>query len=332
MRRAAAKANNARIGVLLPTRDVVVADGDPRQLVEMAVEAEALGYDSVWAGESVVARPRYDPVTVLAAAAVTTSTVLLGTAVLLANLRSPVQLAQTAASIDRLSGGRLILGVGVGPSYGPSRKEYSAVGVGFEHRFARLAENVALCRQLWSGAPVTFSGRFYELRNVTLGPTPVAGARLPVWLGAKGALGRAFAGGAFDGWLPGPQSPDWFANGMKDLARAAAEAGRAKPPDGGVYVTATVARDGAAAREGARRAIERYYAQPYEVVAGLHDSFLGPAERVAAWLGDYVAVGAQHLVIRFLGADPIAQMRACAPYLGVARGGAGTAHLLAGPS
>ncbi|MEZ5408620.1 MAG: LLM class flavin-dependent oxidoreductase [Acidimicrobiales bacterium] len=93
-----------RFGILLPTREAVIygdRTGDPRPLVELAVAAEAAGFDSVWAGDSLLARPRAEPLTLLAAVAARTSRVELGTAVLLASMRNPEQLAQSAATLRR---------------------------------------------------------------------------------------------------------------------------------------------------------------------------------------------------------------------------------------
>ncbi|HJU16392.1 MAG TPA: LLM class flavin-dependent oxidoreductase, partial [Stellaceae bacterium] len=103
-----------RIGYLLPTREQIMA-GRPAAapLLSLAERAEALGYDSVWVGDSVLARPRHDPLTLLAAAAARTQRVELGTAVLLPALRNPVLLAHQVATIDQISAGRFVLGVGI---------------------------------------------------------------------------------------------------------------------------------------------------------------------------------------------------------------------------
>ena len=308
--------HHAKVGILLPSRDAVALGWPARDLIDMAAEAEAVGYDSVWLGESLVARPRYEPMTMLAAIAASTTRVALGTAVIVAPLRNPVQLAQAVASVDQISDGRVILGVGAGPAYGPTRKEFAAVGVPFERRFARMQENIQLCRRLWSGEPVTFDGDFYSVRNVQLGPMPAQPGGPPVWLGAKGPVGRRIAGAAFDGWLPGPQSPGWFADGLAQARSAAATAGRGSAAcTGAVYLTVSVCADRETGRNAARAAIERYYRQPYEAVAGLHDSFLGPADEAAAWLARYTAAGARHLVVRLLGGGLRPQMRELARHL-----------------
>ena len=102
-------------GLLLPTREVVMAQGTPdlTKIIDLAVQAEELGFDSVWVGDSILARPRLEALTTLAAVASRTRRVKLGTAVLLSALRQPVLLANEAANLDILSNGRLILGLGI---------------------------------------------------------------------------------------------------------------------------------------------------------------------------------------------------------------------------
>ena len=103
-----------RLGYLLPTRERVMEGRDETgSLLSLAERAEGLGFDSLWVGDSLLARPRHDPLTLLAAVAARTRRVELGTAVLLPALRNPVVLAQQVATLDRIAEGRLVLGVGI---------------------------------------------------------------------------------------------------------------------------------------------------------------------------------------------------------------------------
>ena len=128
------------VGLLLPTREAFVrGDLDPRPLLALADAASELGFDSVWASYSPLARPRWEPLTLLSAVA-GRSDLTLGTAVLLAALRHPVMLAHTVATLDRLARGRLILGVGAGFPLPQTEAEFEALGVPHRKRFGRLAE------------------------------------------------------------------------------------------------------------------------------------------------------------------------------------------------
>src|SRR6266705_307808 len=132
-----------RIGYLLPTRERIMA-GQPQAapLLELAERAERLGFDSVWAGDSLLARPRHEPLTLLASVAARVPRVDIGTAVLLPALRNPVLLAQQVATLDQIAEGRLILGVGIAADVPNIRQEFTAAGVPFEKRVGRLLEGL----------------------------------------------------------------------------------------------------------------------------------------------------------------------------------------------
>jgi alkanesulfonate monooxygenase SsuD/methylene tetrahydromethanopterin reductase-like flavin-dependent oxidoreductase (luciferase family) len=131
------------IGVLLPTREAVMSGRfETAPLLRMAEHVEALGYDSVWVGDSLLARPRFEPLTLLAAVAARTTRVALGTAVLLPALRHPLVLAQLVATVDRIAEGRLRLGVGIAPDSPAVRREFEAAGVPFTQRVGRLVESI----------------------------------------------------------------------------------------------------------------------------------------------------------------------------------------------
>ena len=111
-------------------------------LLDLAERAEQLGFDSVWAGDSLLARPRHEPLTLLAAVAGRLRKVAIGTAVLLPALRNPVLLAHQVATLDQVAEGRLILGVGIAADVANIRSEFSAAGVPFEKRVGRLLEGL----------------------------------------------------------------------------------------------------------------------------------------------------------------------------------------------
>ena len=202
------------IGLLLPAGRAQLESGwTARGLIDTAITAEQLGFDSVWAGDSVV-RARIEPLTLLSTLATATERVTLGTAVLLPALRDPILAANAIASLDLLSDGRLIVGVGAGFP-GLSEPEFALTGIPFRTRVSRLDDIVALWKQLWSGTdPTEFHGRRLHYDWLPQTPQPARPGGPPVWLASatSGALVRA--GRQYDGWLPYPPDPATFTDGL----------------------------------------------------------------------------------------------------------------------
>jgi probable F420-dependent oxidoreductase len=148
--------------------------------LQLARKTEEVGLHSLWINDRLV-YDNFEPLAGLAAAAATTNTIKLGTAVLLLPYRRPVLLAKTLATIDFISRGRLTLGVGVGNR----EADYNAVGVAFEQRGARGLESIQLMRRLWQEDNVTFTGKFFEVRAVSLGPKPFNNQQIPIWMGGN---------------------------------------------------------------------------------------------------------------------------------------------------
>ena len=161
-----------------------------RQLGDYTRHAEEVGFDSLWVIEHLLASPAlyavawHDPFTVLAHVAAVTERVKLGTAILVLPLRHPAIVAREVISLDFLSGGRFIFGVGTGWD----EKEFATVGVPLKERGARLDEGLEVIRRLLSGESVTHHGRFYHLDDVSMAPRPPT--PVPVWI-AGGSLGHA---------------------------------------------------------------------------------------------------------------------------------------------
>jgi probable F420-dependent oxidoreductase len=164
----------------------------------MAKKAEEIGLHSFWVNDRLVYN-NLDPLTVIMSAAAVTEQIKIGTSVILAALRQPVLLAKSLASIDFLSNGRLIAGIGLGGR----KDDFDAVAIPLEGRGARLTEAIRLIRKLWSGENVDYSGKFYQVSGITIGPKPVQSPGPPIWLGgsAEGALRRAALYG--DGYICG---------------------------------------------------------------------------------------------------------------------------------
>jgi len=169
------------------------------ELVRLAARVEALGFDSLWTADHVVfSQPICDPFQVLAAYASATSTIRLGTCVLLLPLRHPTHVAKQASSLDWMCGGRLTLGIGVG---GEFPAEYAACEVPIAERGARTNEAIPILRALWSGEDPPAEGRFFHVPPTKLAPKPAQPAGPPIWIGGRSDAALRRAAWLGDGYL-----------------------------------------------------------------------------------------------------------------------------------
>jgi len=296
-------------GLLLPTREAVMS-GRPETgpILALADRAEASGFDSVWIGDSLTAKPRHEPLTLLAAVAGRTKRVRLGTAVLLPALRNPVVLAQIVATLDRIAEGRVILGVGIAGDAPPIRKEFEAAGVPFGRRVGRFLELLEICQALWSRDGVSFRGKHYTLDNVTMDPKPHRPGGPPIWIGGSGPTALREAA-RFDAWFPTGPSVEFFAEQFPKIQAAARAAGRpADAVTGAAYVTLALDPSPAAAEKRLHSFLENYYGAPASVIMKRQATYAGPLEGCAEWLKRWIAAGARHISLRFAGGDQLAQV------------------------
>jgi len=294
-----------KLGYLLPTRENVMrGDHTAAGLLEAAQHARSLGFDSIWIGDSVLARPRHDPLTLLAAVAARIPDITLGSAVLVPALRNPVLLAQQLATIDQISEGRLVVGAGIGADTPQVRAEFLAAGVPFEGRVGRLLETFGLCRALWRGEPVNWDGR-WTVKEGVLAPLPFSRGGPPIWLASGVKPGIERAAKHFDGWFPIGPNPDMFAQN-NNLYRSALEANGRSKTDGttAIYLTVAVAPTEKEGDSLIDAYMQEYYLAPAHVLRSFQASCGGPLETVLAFIRSYVDAGAEHLVLRLVGDHP----------------------------
>lgn len=285
---------------ILPGHD---QSGDLLGAVELA---EALGFDSVWLGDHVLWYvPSPDPIPLLGAIAARTSRVRLGTAVLLAALRPPVLVAKTGATLDHLSGGRFVLGVGIG---GENPAEFAAAGVPLHQRSARLDEALRICKALWSAdGPVTYAGRFTALEDAHFDLPPLTPGGPPVWVGGRAPRSLRRAGELGDGWLAFVVTPERFAAGWATVRGHAEAAGRA--PDAltpGLQIWCALADSDEEARALIAPAIEAMYRVPFERFEQY--TIYGTPDRWRQRIAEYAAAGVRHFNLVFAGGDVLGQM------------------------
>ena len=274
---------------------------EARPLLDLAQKAESLGYDSLWVGDSLFARPRHEPLILLSAVAALTRRVTLGTAVLLPALRNPVVLAHQIATLDRIAEGRLVLGVGIAGDVPNIPAEFLAAGVPFEGRVGRMLEGLRLARALWAGKKVDWQGRWH-VKDAVLGPTPEREGGPPIWIGGMVEAALERVGKHFDGWFPNGPDAASFAAGWRKIGGIARAAGRdPNAITGAVYLTLAIDDDAEAADKKLNAYLESYYGPLFAAVRRRQASYAGPSAGAALWLKGFLAAGASHLVLRFAG-------------------------------
>ena len=306
-----------KLGFLLPTRErIMVGIHEAAEILELADYAENVGLDSVWIGDSLLAKPRHEPLSLIAAIAGRTKKIELGTGVLLPMLRNPVVLAHQIATIDQISKGRIILGIGTGRDVPTIRNEFKAAGIPFEKRIGTMLEQVKLCRALWSGEKVNWNGR-WNVKDAELAPKPFSKGGPRIWGGGGVPAALKRSARYFDGWFPsGPGNGEDWQKSWQELNDFAKEVGRQKSDIiGAAYVTVAINKNVPDAEKELDEYLTNYYLRPAELVRNEQYSFAGDKAMVTAWLNEFIEAGASHLCIRFTGnnnkslMDELADMR-----------------------
>jgi probable F420-dependent oxidoreductase len=205
-----------KYGVFLPVSGRAASR---KTLMQAAQQAESLGYDSVWAADRLVMpwkidtaypyskestfivppdRPFFDTMTCLAFLAGCTEKIHLGMSVMVLPYRHPLHWAKIATTIDQLSSGRLIMGVGVGWM----EEEFAAMNAPFKERGAVSDEQLILLKQLWTEEHITFRGKYYNVDDIAFNPKPYQKPRVPIWVGGEGKYAQRRAGRYGDAWFP----------------------------------------------------------------------------------------------------------------------------------
>jgi probable F420-dependent oxidoreductase len=301
-------------------------------LLAWAEEIERLGFDALWFRDHVLWHsPVLDPFATLGAIAARTSRVRLGPGVLLLPLRAPALVAKAIASLDFLSEGRAMLGVGVG---GEFPKEYDACGVPMSERGRRADAGIEAIRALWSQSPATFEGAGYRFADVVMEPRPVQRPSPPIWVGGRSDRALERAGALGDGWLAYFTTPEGF---RRRLDRALGERSRRKLDQrafgAGLILYTCVAPSREDAERRAAEYLAREYRQSFDELVGRYCA-LGPPDDCAATLARFAEAGVQEFVciptcppsalmdqLRVIAGDVIPRFQAPAsPDAGAARG------------
>src|SRR6266481_7239026 len=317
-------------GLILANRAVVLGAVKVADLVDLTAQAERSGFfDAVWAGDSLLAKPRLESVTLLSALASVTSRLRLGVGCMATFVhRHPVMLAHQWASLDVLSGGRSLLAVCLG---GPSEAnaaqaaEHTVMSIPSAERVGRLEEGIVVLRTLFGGKNVSHRGRFYSLDNVTLEPRPVQ-QPCPIWI-ASNPTGLTWKGGASasdaaversfrrvarfaDGWMTNKVTPAQFREQWARIARMTREEGRNPDALGSaLYHNININEDRQQALEESKTFLDTYYTSRFSPAFVEGWTVAGSPARCIAALREYVAAGLTHISLRLTSWDQRGQLK-----------------------
>ena len=258
------------------------------------------GYDSLWTGDHVsFAVPILDPLLQLAQAAVVSRRLILGTSVYLLPLRHPAPVAKQVATLDHLTEGRLVFGVGVG---GEFPKEYALCGVPLNERGPRLSEAVGVLRNLWSGEPVSHAGRFYgPFTDVAMRPPARQAGGPPIWFGGRSDAALRRIGRLGDGYLSYVVTPEMYRAALDKIAASAEQAGRSPAPFGtGHLLFARLDDSYEKALDAATETLSVRYAMDFRKPA-MRYCALGTPQQVAGRIREFHAAGLRHVILDLLG-------------------------------
>jgi probable F420-dependent oxidoreductase len=277
-------------GVALPHRSP-----DPinvEAVRQVAQRAETLGFRDLWVTENTVDHVFcFDPVVVLTYAAAVTSKIRLGCSVVVLPVHNPLHVAHQWASLDYISNGRAILGVGLGRDH-----HYEQFQLAREGRVRRFREEVELIKALWTEGKVSFRGQIYELADGTMAPKPVQKPRPPIWMGVGHPDALRRTASIADGWMgSGGSSNAAFMRSVPQLREALENAGRdptSFPISKRVFLSVHERP------EAARAELHRWFTEVYRNPEGTDASGIhGTPEHVRERLGELIAAGANHLLL-----------------------------------
>ena len=272
-----------------------LAPHPPQEQFAIARRVEALGFDSIFTGDHVsFHNPLYESLTLLASYAGITSRVKLGVGVYLLALRHPTIAAKITSTLDVLSGGRLIFGVGVG---GENPKEFEACGIPHNERGARVTEGIDVVRRLWKDSPASFKGRFTQFEGVSIDPKPVQKPAPPIWIGGRSDAALQRAGRQGYGWVSYVVQPERYKQSLEKITAAAAAAGRSLEGFTRGHLTfITMGKDYESAERVWVEKLSKRYAQDFGPLARKYGVIGTPAQCLDQ-LGRFAEAGCTYFIL-----------------------------------
>jgi probable F420-dependent oxidoreductase len=263
--------------------------------LRFAPQLEQQGYDSLWVSEHILFHgPILEAAPQLGFLAAITQHVQLGTAIYLMPLRQPALTAKTFGTLDVLSHGRIVLGIGVGGEFPP---EFEACGVAVKERGARVNEAIAVTKRLWTEDHVNHEGRFYRLNDATMEPKPVHSGGPPIVVAGRSEAAQKRAARLGDGYMPYLYTPERYKIAVEAITAFANEAGRDLAGfDWTLYQFTALADTHEIAHQRAVARLSRQYNQDFESLVDRY-CVLGTAAQCAERLAQFVEAGARHIIL-----------------------------------
>jgi len=267
------------------------------EMIDNARRVERLGYDAIWSGDHIIMHnPIMDVMTVLATYAAVTERVKIGTAVYLVPLRHPVATAKQVASLDLLSQGRFIFGVGVG---GEIVREFNAVNVPVTERGRRTDEGLEIITRVLSEKNVTFEGKHFHLQDVTLEPQPQQKPYPPIWIGGRTDAAVRRTARYASGWLGYLVSSARLQEAMQKIHDWAPAYGR-NPEEiqGGMLLFTALAKDYETGKQMAIANLSSRYNQPFDTIVDRYCAF-GTPDQCLEKINAFMEAGMTNLALSF---------------------------------
>jgi probable F420-dependent oxidoreductase len=266
---------------------------------------EELGFDALWTGEHIVFhRPILDAVPLLAAAAAITKRIRLGPAAIMVTLRHPTMLAKELATLDIISGGRLVVVAGVG---GDFPKEFEACGIPMERRGRRTSEIIEILRRYWTEDRFSYEGEIFQLHDVWMSPKPVQAEGPAIWLAGRSGAAIARAARLGDGYMPYMYTAERCAAAFEEVRCKARDS--ARPLRTGftwsAFVYVSMHDDAAKARELAIRDLSWRYGRDFTPWVDKY-CIHGQPETCVRKLREFAEAGVEHLALGMIHEDSIA--------------------------
>jgi alkanesulfonate monooxygenase SsuD/methylene tetrahydromethanopterin reductase-like flavin-dependent oxidoreductase (luciferase family) len=257
---------------------------------------EEFGYDSFWTGEHIVYhRPILDAVTVLTHAAAITSRIKIGPATLILPLRHPTIITKEFTSLDVLSGGRVLLTVGVGGDY---PREFEACGIPMKERGRRTQEAIEIMKKYWSGERFDYDGKIFKLKDVDMLPQTVTPGGPPIWVSGRQEPPMRRAATIGDGWHPYMYTPELCKDSFVKVKEFADKAGRELPEDYiyACFIYISLYDDVAEARELGVKELSYRYEQDFSELVDKYCAY-GPPQRIIDYLSKFINVGVNYFIL-----------------------------------